>query len=402
MKVVQINTVPNGSTGSIMMNIHKYLQKNGHDSYVVWGRGRKSNNKNEIYMNDFIGVYFHAIYSRITGKVGFGSKRATKKLLKKLDMIKPNIIHLHNIHGYYINIELLFNYIKENKIRLIWTLHDCWAFTGHCTHFDSIHCDKWKSNCDNCPIKKEYPMSLIDSSKWCFNKKKELFSNIDNAIIITPSEWLANNVRKSFLNKYEVRVINNGVDTTIFKKIDKSKLSFRTKYNLDKKIIILGVAAPFTIKKGFDNFIELSKILDENYTIVLVGLSEKQLKKIPKNILGIKRTSNIDELVDIYNSADVFLNLSVEETYGLTCVEAMSCGTPCIAYDRTSLSELMKKYNGLLVKKDNNSIESLKQIIETLNVNKKNTNKIDDDIEIMCSKYMKEYCKIGGNYEKNS
>ena len=394
MKVVQINTVPNGSTGSIMMNIHKYLQKNGHDSYVVWGRGRKANDENEIYMNDLIGVYFHAIYSRITGKVGFGSKKATKKLIKKLDVINPDIIHLHNIHGYYINIELLFNYIKEKKIRLVWTLHDCWAFTGHCTHFDSTNCDKWKSKCNNCPIKNEYPKSFVDSSSWCYNKKKMIFNIIDDAIIITPSEWLANKVKKSFLNKYEVKVINNGVDTTIFKKIDKTKLSFRNKYNLNNKKIILGVAAPFTSKKGFNDFIELSKILDENYIIVLVGLDKKQIKKIPNNILGLKRTSNVEELVDIYNSADIFLNLSVEETYGLTCIEAMSCGTPCLAYNKTALSEIVTKNNGILVDKDEKSIIKINDLLNKKDyIYKKNEIKSIDTVDEMLKHYFDIYNK---------
>ena len=161
MKIIQINSVPNGSTGNIMMNIHNELLKKGYESYVVWGRGRKAQNEHEIYMNDKIGVYFHALYSRLTGKTGFGSKKATKRLLKKLDIIKPDIIHLHNIHGYYINIELLFNYIKKNNIKVVWTLHDCWAFTGHCTHFEYIKCSKWENECKNCPQKKEYPKYQI-------------------------------------------------------------------------------------------------------------------------------------------------------------------------------------------------------------------------------------------------
>lgn len=392
MKVVQINTTPNGSTGSIMMNIHKYLKKNGHESYVVWGRGRKVNNENEIYMNDLIGVYFHAIHSRITGKVGFASKKATKKLLKKLDVIKPDIIHLHNIHGYYINIELLFNYIKEKNIRLVWTLHDCWAFTGHCTHFDYIECDKWRNHCNNCPIKKEYPKSFTDNSNWCFNKKKEIFNSIDDVTIITPSKWLEDKVKESFLNKYNIQVINNGVDTTIFRKIDKAKLSFRAKYNLDNKKIILGVAAPFTNKKGFNDFIELSKILDENYIIILVGLSEKQIKKIPNNIIGLKRTSNVDELVEIYNSVDVFLNLSVEETYGLTCVEAMSCGTPCIAYNKTALSEIVVKNHGFLVEKNEKSFIQIKNFLKkNISFYNKNVQKKIDTIDDMVKKYYDIY-----------
>ena len=332
MKIVQINTTPSGSTGSIMMNIHKELINQGHESYVVWGRGRKSNNNNEIFLNDKIGVYFHTLYTRLTGKVGFASKRSTKKLIKRLEQINPDIIHLHNLHGYYINIELLFNYLKKSNVKVIWTLHDCWAFTGHCTHFDSVKCDRWKKQCSNCPIKKEYPKSFIDNSSWCFNRKKAIFTSINDLIIITPSEWLASKVQDSFLNKYKIKVINNGIDTTIFKKIDKSKLLFRKKYNLKNKKIILGVAAPFTQKKGFNDFIELAKLLDDNYIIVLVGLNKKQIKLLPSNIIGIEKTDNVQELVDIYNSADVLFNPTYEDNYPTVNLESISCGTPVVTY----------------------------------------------------------------------
>ena len=201
MKIVQINSFSNGSTGKIMMCIHKELQKSGYDSYVVWGRGRKAENEHEIYLDDKLGVYFHAIYSRLTGKTGFASKRATRKLLKRLDEIKPDIIHLHNIHGYYINIELLFNYIRKNKIKVIWTLHDCWAFTGQCPHFTYVKCDKWKTECNKCPMIHEYPKTIRDNSTWNFNKKKELFIGQD-ITIVTPSKWLAGLVKESFLKAF--------------------------------------------------------------------------------------------------------------------------------------------------------------------------------------------------------
>jgi glycogen synthase len=197
LKIIQINTVPNGSTGCIMMSIHKQLIKDGYDSYVVWGRGRKAQNNHEIYMNDKIGVYFHILYSRLTGKTGFASKRATKNLLKKLDEIKPDIIHLHNLHGYYINIELLFNYIKKNNIKTIWTLHDCWAFTGHCAYFEISNCNCCKG--EKCIDIKSYPKSIKNNSLWCYQKKKLLFSDIKDMTIITPSQWLMTLVNNSYL-----------------------------------------------------------------------------------------------------------------------------------------------------------------------------------------------------------
>ena len=335
MKIVQINSVLNGSTGKIMMGIHNELLKQGYDSYVVWGRGREPNNEHEIYMDDKIGTYFHVLYSRLTGKTGFASKRATKKLLKKLDGIKPDIVHLHNVHGYYINIELLFNYLKSNNIKVVWTLHDCWPFTGQCPHFERLKCYKWKEQCYKCPLTNSYPKAFIDNSKCNYIKKKELFTGL-NMTIVTPSKWLANLVKQSYLKDYRVEVINNGIDTNVFKL---TKSNFREKYNLQDKKIILGVSSVWTESKGYYDFIELSKILDDDYKIVMVGLNDKQLKEIPSNIIGIKRTENQQELAGLYSTADIFFNPTYEDNYPSVNLEAIACKTPVITYDTGGSSE---------------------------------------------------------------
>lgn len=404
MKIVQINTVPNGSTGSIMMSIHKSLQKDGVESYVVWGRGRKSKDKYEIYLNDKIGVYLHVLYSRITGKSGFASKRSTKKLIKKLDLIKPDIIHLHNIHGYYINIEMLFNYIKSNNIKTVWTLHDCWAFTGHCSHFQYAKCEKWKKQCMKCPQKNSYPRTIFDNSKWCYLRKKNIFTSVKDLTIISPSVWLANLIKKSFLKDYNIQVINNGINTKIFKILDKGKLSFRKKYNLENKTIILGVASPWTEEKGIKDFIELSKKMDEKYKIVLVGLNNKQLKDIPSNILGLIRTNNVEELVDIYNSADVFVNPTYADNYPTTNLEAIVCGTPVITYDTGGSHEsafLNENSLNYIIKSNlEENVEQIKKIIQENNFNyitNLNVNMLDKSI--MIKKYKDVYISnnsIGG------
>lgn len=354
MKIVQINSVPNGSTGKIMMSIHNELLKQGHESYVVWGRGRKSQNNHEIYLNDKLGVYFHVIYSRLTGKTGFASKRSTKRLIKKLEKIKPDIIHLHNIHGYYINIDLLFNYIKNNNIKVIWTLHDCWAFTGQCPHFERLKCEKWKEQCYKCPLTSSYPKTFIDNSKWNYNKKKELFTGVDNLTIVTPSKWLAELAKQSFLKNYPIEVINNGIDTNVFKP---TKSSFRKKYNLENKKIILGVSNVWTESKGYYDFIKLAKVLDENYKIVMVGLNDKQLKRVPNNIIGIKRIESQKELAELYTVADVFFNPSLEESFGMTNIEAISCGTPVIAYNSTATPEIVKNGLGIIIDTNFNEVE---------------------------------------------
>lgn len=344
MKIVQINTFSNKSTGSIMMSIHQELKKQGHESYIIWGRGRKPKDDHEIYLNDDLGVKFHGLYTRLTDKTGFASKRSTKKLIKILDTINPDIIHLHNIHGYYVNIEMLFDYIKEKNIRTIWTLHDCWAFTGHCPHFELIGCEKWKNYCSNCPQKNLYPKSIKDNSKYNFNMKKKVFTGVKNMTIVTPSNWLANLVKQSFLKDYSVEVINNGIDTNIFKPRESD---FRKKYNLENKKILLGVASDWTKEKGFDDFIKLSSNVSDEYQVVMVGLNKKQLKRIPSNIIGIERTDSQIELAEIYSASDVYLNLTYADNYPTTNLEAQACGTPVITYNTGGSPETIKNNYGI-------------------------------------------------------
>ena len=388
MKIVQINTFSNKSTGTIMMSIHKRLQELGHDSYVVWGRGRNSNNEHEIYLNDKFGVMFHGIFTRLTDKTGFASKKSTKQLIKRLDQIKPDIIHLHNIHGYYINIKMLFNYIKMNNIRVIWTLHDCWSFTGHCPHFELIGCEKWKNGgCHNCSQKNVYPKSMIDNSKYNYEKKKELFNGINNMTIVTPSKWLANLVKKSFLKEYEVNIINNGIDTSIFKP---RKSDFREKYNLIDKKIILGVASDWTKEKGYNDFIELSKNIGNSYKIVMVGLNDKQLKEIPSSIIGIKRTENAIQLAEIYSAADVYFNPTYADTYPTTNLESISCGTPVCTYNTGGSVESINRNTGMVITIGNYyDILNKIKVFENLKRKKSLSTKLDN--KVMIENYIKLY-----------
>lgn len=382
MKIVQINSFSNGSTGKIMMNIHEKLLDSNYDSYAIWGRGRKSSTENEVYLNDKLGVYFHALYSRFTGKTGFASVSSTKKLIKKLDEIKPDIIHLHNIHGYYINIELLFNYIRRNNIKTIWTLHDCWPFTGQCPFFTLCNCNKWKSKCNNCPMIHEYPKTFKDNSKWNYYKKKELFTGL-NMIIVTPSIWLSNLVKQSFLNEYPVYVINNGINLDIFKP---TSSNFKDKYNIQNKKIILGVAHVWNYRKGLKDFIELSKLINSDWVIVLIGLSKEQIKNLPDNIIGITRTENQSELAGIYSISDIYFNPTLEDNYPTTNLEAIACQTPVITYNTGGSPEIVDaSHYGSVIK-------SLEDIIPLLN--KKYEYDFDKkklDYSYMCDKYIEIY-----------
>lgn len=331
VKVVQISTFSYKAAGNIMMNLHRAMMKNGIDSYVVWGRGRKAENDHEYFMDDSWGVKLHGVYTRITDKTGFASTLSTRKLLNWLDEIEPDIIHLHCIHGYFINISLLFTYIKEKNIKVIWTQHDCWAFTGHCAYFDACGCEKWKTGCHDCEQLTTYPASrLMDNSKWNWKTKKELFTGA-NVTVVTPCEWLSELVKISFLREYPIRVIYNGIDTNVFKP---TKSYFKKKNEIEAKKMILGVASEWTERKGLRDFIELDEMLDKKeYVIVLVGVSKKQVENVPKDIIALNRTNNIKELVEIYSAADVYFNPTYEDNFPTTNLEATACGTPVITYD---------------------------------------------------------------------
>ena len=385
MKVLQINSVCGiGSTGRIATDIHNILIEQGYESYIAFGRDLPKNCDKSIRIGTKLDNYTHVAKTRLLDKHGFGSKQATIEFIDKVKSLAPDIVHLHNIHGYYINIEILFDYLKEAKIPVVWTLHDCWSFTGHCSHFDYIGCNKWKTGCFDCPQKKEYPKSIfLDKSEWNYDKKKEVFQGAKNLAIVTPSKWLAGLVKKSFLKEYPIIIIYNGIDLSIFKP---KHSDFRTRNNLDNKFIILGVANVWTERKGLNHFLQLKDELDENDILVLAGLTEKQKKILPDNIVGITKTNNITELVEIYSAANVFLNLTLEEVLGLTNIEAMACGIPVITYESGGAVETLDSKCGISVDKGN---------IERLSIEVK---KIKNQGEMKYSEYCQERAR---RFDKN-
>lgn len=366
-KLVQINVTCNGSTGRIMEQIQKKAEEEGWETYSFFGRGKPSNEKCYKIGNKF-GIMWDVFLTRVFDKHGHSNKIATKKLIKKIEEINPDVIQLHNIHGYYINIQILFEYLKECNKKIVWTLHDCWAFTGHCAHFTCPKCDKWKKGCKGkCLRKNDYPKCLFKSNTESeYNLKKELFSNINNLTIITPSNWLAKLVKESFLNKYEIKVINNGIDLSIFKPT--KTIDVRKKYNIPRnKKIILGVASVWNRAKGLDEFIKLNEIIDtDQYIVALVGLKNKQIKKLPRNIIGIQRTENLEELTNLYTESFVFVNPTLEDNFPTTNLEAMACGTPVITYKTGGSGECITSEAGQVVntkdyKKLNDAIKKINQ-----------------------------------------
>jgi len=362
-KILSINSTNRGSTGRIMTQITKQAREAGYDAYMAYGRGDEPFDEKSIKIGRKVDIYWHGLVTRVTGKHGFSSKKATKSFLEKVDEIEPDLIHLHNIHGYYLNIELLFRYIKEKRIPVIWTLHDCWPFTGHCAHFDYVGCNKWKTGCYKCPQLDTYPRSLfVDHSEQSYRKKKELFENVENMTLVTPSKWLKDLVGESFLRRYQTLIINNGVDTEVFSPKACKKSSFGIG---EGKFVILGVAAHFTPRKGLKYFLEIADKLDENTVIFLIGLNKKQLRSLPKNITGIERTENIERLVEAYSIADVFVNPTLEDTFPTTNLEALACGTPVITFRTGGSPESIDDKTGIVAEKDDtdgllNAIKSIK------------------------------------------
>ena len=350
--LLQINSVVGyGSTGRIVEMLGIKSIENGFSSYIAYGRYCLASKSNIIKIGSKYSIIQHGLLSFVLDRHGFGSRNSTIKFINEIERIKPDLIHLHNIHGYYINIEILFNYLLKTNIPIIWTLHDCWSFTGHCAHFSYNECEKWKKHCNNCPQIKCYPKSIFfDNSEFNFLKKKKLFTSLNRLTIVTVSEWLSSVVSNSFLNIFPRIVINNGIDLSIFYKRNNSDF-VKKKYGIQNKTILIGVATSWSLRKGLYDYHKLSKILPQDVVIVLVGLTDNEIKKLPKNIVGIKKTDNVDELANLYSAADIVLNLSYEETFGMTTIEGFACGTPSIVYNATASPELVDEKTGIIVEK---------------------------------------------------
>ena len=365
-KLLQINSVVNsGSTGRIAEEIGQTAISNGWRSYIAYGRNERPSESKLIRIGTDWNVKMHGLQTRLFDRHGLGSKIVTENLVQQIEQIKPDIIHLHNLHGYYLNIEVLFNYLSKAGVPVVWTLHDCWSITGHCSHFDFIGCEKWKTECFRCPQKKEYPASfLMDRSKENYILKKKLFTSVDNLTLVPVSNWLANILKESFLKNTPVKVIHNGINTDVFQPT--SGHAIHTKYKLKNKFIILGVASVWSPRKGLKDFIELSKKPNSDLQIILVGLSKKQIKELPENIIGIERTESIFELAQLYSISDVYVNPTYEDNFPTTNLESIACGTPVITYETGGSSEAIDENTGIVVKKGdiNDLVIAINQIKE--------------------------------------
>lgn len=360
MKVVQINTVcDSDSTGKICAGISCLLNLSGIDNYIIYTSGYSSLPQGIRCAEKF--PKFQALRSRILGNYGFNAKNATKCIITELSRIDPDIVLLHNIHSHNVHLGELFAYLKAKQIKVLWTFHDCWAFTGYCPYFDMVECDHWQTGCHDCPQWTRYSW-FVDRSSDIYKKKKVLFTGLD-LTIITPSRWLADNVKRSFLKNYPVRVIHNGIDLDVFQ----PKAScFREKYNIaQNKFVLLGVASKWVARKGLDVFIKLAKELNsEIFQIVLVGTDSNVDRELPDNVISIHRTENQNELAEVYSSADLFVNPTMEENFPTVNIEAIACGTPVLTYKTGGSSEMLDQKTGVVVER--NDTVALLEAIERI------------------------------------
>ncbi|MEA5076901.1 MAG: glycosyltransferase [Coriobacteriia bacterium] len=349
MRVLQINSVCGiGSTGRIAAEIQQLLHAGNHECLIAYGRGPVSRDCVGFRIGSMLSVASHGVYSRLADRHGFGSSGATRRLVGAIEAYAPDVVHLHNLHGYYLNVELLAHYLHRSQIPVVWTLHDAWAITGHCAHFESSRCERWKTGCYECPLKHEYPRSLVlDRSRDNWRRKREAFAALNRCVVVVPSVWLARHVADSFLNACSVHLIRNGVDTETFRY---SPSSFRDDYDLVGRRVILAVAGRWTHSKGFEDVLEVARLLRhadlerrgrEYHRVVMVGLSEKQMRTLPAWITGLPRTSSARALAEVYSAADVFINPTHDDNYPTVNLEALACGLPVLTYDTGGSGECL-------------------------------------------------------------
>lgn len=366
MIILQVNVNANwASTGRIAEDIGIAAQEAGFESWIAYGRHAKPSSSRLIKIGSKWNVWEHVLESRLFDNHGLASRGATKNLIKDVQRIRPDIIHLHNIHGYYLNYEILFDYLSKADIPVVWTLHDCWSFTGHCSFFDIVKCDQWKKQCSNCPAVHLYPQCIGKGNVTNnFNKKKRIFNSVKKLTIVSVSRWLDELVNESFLKAQPHFVIHNGIDTETFSPVRNTD-AIRERHGLKaNETMLLGVASPWSDRKGLSDFIELGKRLPSSRKIVLIGLTKKQMQGLPSNMIGLERVDSASELASYYSAADIVLNLSREESFGLASVEGFSCGTPGIGYNSTATPELFTEDTGIIVSEGD--IDGLGKAVELI------------------------------------
>lgn len=347
MRVLFVNLVYGvGSTGKIIADIADLLRKGGSDVRILYGAGADSSDADARRTAGSLEYYAHNALSRLTDHAGLYSRAATRRMIREIKTFQPDLIHLHTLHGFYVNYEMLFRFLKGSGIPVVWTLHDCWPFTGHRTHFSQIKCTQWQTECQDCRLLRRYPHCYGKGDvRRNFRRKKDAFTGVKNPVITTPSQWLASQVALSFLRDYPRMVIPNGIDRTVFRP---QASDLWKSYRLEDKKIVLGVASTWSAQKGLPGLLALADRLGADYQVVLIGLTAQQLPHVPPNVLGLPRTANQTELAQWYTVADVFVNPTYEDTFPTVDMEAQSCGAPAAVYETDGCPETLVTGNSVL------------------------------------------------------
>lgn len=338
-----------------MQEIGELAIQNGWESYIAYSYGRdgvKPCRSKQIPVGNKWDVALHGVVTRLFDAHGLMSQVATQKLVDQIQKIKPDVIHIHNIHGYFLNYQILFDFLSQNDIPVIWTVHDCWLYTGHCYYYTFIGCNKWQTGCGHCPQQRKFPASwLTDRSRQNFIDKKEAFTSVptDRLTIVPVSEWIKGEMKKSFFKDYPFQVIHNGINTEVFKLSETEEV--KSKYGLKGKHILLGVAALWHPEKGVADFLQLASMLHEDEVIVMIGVDEKLQKRLPHNVVGIKRTENIRQMAELYSAATAFVNPTWQDNYPTVNLEAIACGTPVVTYRTGGSVEAVTPETGFIVER---------------------------------------------------
>ena len=382
MRIVQINAVPYGSTGRIMFQLADRVESDGGQALCTAGFTWQGCAREDfVPTGGLLSKTAHMYMARLTGRIGCFSVLPTRKLLKKMEQFQPDVIHLHNLHGWFVNLPMLFSWLKKHDIPVVWTLHDCWAMTGHCPHFAMAKCGKWKTGCGGCTQYRDYPRSLADHSAVMWKKKKKWFTGVKDLTIVTPSGWLADLVGESFLKDYPVQVIHNGIDLSVFRPADSG---FRKDHHCEDKYILLGVAFDWGVRKGLDVFKALAGRLDDRFQIVLVGTNDNIDRELPENIISIHRTRDQKELAQIYSAADLFVNPTREDTLPTVNLESLACGTPVLTFRTGGSPECIDDTCGAVVACDD--IDALEAGIRRIAAERPYTKEA-------CMKRAEKFCK---------
>ena len=341
----------------------------GWDNYIAYSKGRdgiKPSQSKLIPVGSKLSVAWHGVLTRFFDMHGLGSRKATQRFVREIEKISPDVIHIHNIHGYFLNYKILFEYLSKKDIPVVWTVHDCWLYTGHCYHYASVGCDKWKTQCENCPQKRAFPTSVfLDRSKQNFIDKKKAFNSLPDLTVVTVSEWMKEEMSHSFLKDCRFQVIHNGIDLDVFD-VQPDDKAVREKYGLGDRKIILGLASIWCKEKGWDDFVQMSQMLNEDEVIVMVGVNEKQMEQLPKGVVGIRRTENVRQLAELYSAATAFVNPTWQDNYPTVNLEAIACGTPVVTYRTGGSIEAVTEKTGFIVEQGDvkGLLEAVRKIAE--------------------------------------